>query len=70
MLIQKKKGPRFFIPRRFRPNTFEYVRTFIEMQDLESSSLSPNQPDPNEDCAICMHNLRKEVDEGFNEVTS
>lgn len=40
------------------------------MQDLESSRLSPNQPDPNDDCAICMHNLRIEVDDKLNEVAS
>ena len=68
MLIQKKKGPRFFIPKRFRSNTFEYVHTFIEMQDLEASRLSDNQPDANQECVICMHNLRVEVDDNLNQV--
>jgi len=43
LVIQHYKGPRFCIPRRFRPDKYDYYRR-IPMVDVSE----------NEDCAICM----------------
>lgn len=58
-------GPRFLIPKRFRPDHYEYVRTFVEMEDLEASQLTPNAPDLSVECIICMNSLRHEVDDNM-----
>lgn len=57
------------IPRRFRPNTYEYVRSFVEMEDLEAARLAPNAPEMSEECIICMNPLRQEVDGSLNGTT-
>eukprot|EP00347_Sterkiella_histriomuscorum_P004919 403358576 len=65
LFVQKYKGPRFMIPRSFRPNTYDYVRKFRDVDDLESASQSEEQSYLNDECVVCMHNLRFEVDESM-----
>ena len=64
MTMQRTRGPRFFIPRRFRTNAYDYIRKFKDAEDLEAASLSENST-MNDDCIICMHNLRFEVDDSM-----
>ena len=51
------------IPLRFRPHYYNYEQTFINIVDLELAEPTADAPDPSDECIICMHNLRFEVDE-------
>ena len=60
MHLQQTRGPKFVIPRYFRPRRFEYERAFMDTPDLEANSLNVENVD---ECVICMHSLRQEVDD-------
>ena len=64
MVAQRVKGPRFMIPKRYRPNSYDYIRRFHAVEDLESAALSDSSH-LNDECIICMHNLRFEVDDAM-----
>lgn len=70
MYIQKTRGPKYLIPRSFRQNQFVYLRKFRNIEDLEANRVDDSddnfnraEPSAFDDCAICMHNLRFEVDD-------
>jgi len=65
LLFQRAKGPRFFIPKRFRNSGYDYVRSFQEEADLESQNLGNDAWA--EECIICMNPLRNEVDDNMNQ---
>lgn len=52
------------IPKRFRHNTYDYIRKFKDVYDLEVANVSESAQ-LSEDCIICMHNLRFEVDDSM-----
>ena len=77
MYMQQTRGPKSIIPRGMRPRQYEYIRKFRSVDDLEANRVSQEdnsganegnfnraeEPSPFDDCAICMHNLRFEVDD-------
>jgi hypothetical protein len=68
MHIQQTKGPKYLIPKRFREQQYNYLQTFVDTNDLESNvSLSQTATDA-EDCVICMHSLRLQVDDAMQPV--
>lgn len=52
------------IPKKLRPNTYDYIRKFRDVEDLESANLGETSY-LNDECVVCMHNLRFEVDESM-----
>ncbi|CDW89330.1 ring-finger-containing ubiquitin ligase [Stylonychia lemnae] len=64
LVLQRSRGARFMIPRKYRPNTYDYIKRFRDVDDLESASLSESSY-LNDECVVCMHNLRFEVDESM-----
>ncbi len=52
------------IPKRFRPNSYDYIRRFKDVDDLESAAVSESS-NLNDECIICMHNLRFGVDDSM-----
>ena len=63
LYLQRLWGPKFLVPHRFRPVQYQYIHTFLDTNDLESNNLTERAPESMDECVICMHSLRMQVND-------